>query len=200
MVLKDILIKDVNYLLPKYTEITLFLTSLTVFLIMIIEFTMFREFFGSVLNNSDAIFIFSFPVIGFLLSIYYAFSDKKISFYAKGFMLTFVILANFIAGVSAGFHILEVERGFAIIFPFMNFISASVLLVLAHGGAINENSIMDIQAKRSEILVGSIAVIIIFFCSRHILNDYWAVTFSICLVYATNINNFMRKIIIIIRN
>ncbi|MCK4592038.1 hypothetical protein KAT63_01195 [Candidatus Parcubacteria bacterium] len=196
MSLKEIFFKNTSFLFPKYTEATMFLTSLITILILITE-PFLQEI---VIKFFMADFIFAivlmFILLGLLLSIYYAFNDKKISRQNKDIMLSFMIVVNVFIGLSASNYLMSSSHGLSVIFPLVNYLNALFLAFAFRYDFINSGSILDIQAKKSEILIGSIVVIAIFLYSRYVLDNYWAMTFSICLVYATNINNFIRKIII----
>jgi hypothetical protein len=221
--LDKIMPEKIEDVLPKYTEITLFLTSLTAFLI----FSVSPEFRGILLDffiyrgDPKAWFVFIIILIGFASSIYYSFTDIKISKFNRYSMFLFVLMINVLIGLSAGSYLLKNSLGvdgmyyfvewlfgnrtelhlprgsnvLDVIFPIINIINAVILLILWRFKILDETAVLDAQAKRSEILVGSFAVIIIFAYSHYISQDYWAITFSMCLVYATILNEIINKIL-----
>jgi hypothetical protein len=55
--------------------------------------------------------------------------------------------------------------------------------------------IIDKQAKREEVIVGTIAVFILFFISNYIFKNHWSITFSICTSYAALFNEMMSRLL-----
>ena len=195
MSLKEIVVQKIEFLLPKYTEVTLFLTSLIAFLIFITEVSLRNTIIDFFKADISIAIVLLFILIGFALSIYYAFTDKKIPSYHKEAMLAFMLVVNVFVGMSAMFYLANYSHGWTYIFPAINYFNALFLGLAFKVNAINADSILDIQAKRSELLLGSAVVMIIFIYSRYVLNDYWAITFSMCLAYATTINEIINKIL-----
>lgn len=196
--IRNVLETNVDFLLPKYTEIDLFLLSLIIFLSFISDQS-FREsvimafFFHLDGGTIVALILF---ILGIIFSIYFTFVDDNIPVYIKGIVLFFAVSTNVCIGISAGYYMLENSHSLNLIFPLMNISNSIFLLIVYRAGALNENAISDIQAKRSEVIISSIAMVIIFIYSKYVLNNYWAITFSICLVYASNIKDLIKKVII----
>ncbi|MBU1046043.1 hypothetical protein KJ616_02905 [Patescibacteria group bacterium] len=182
-------------LIPTFTEVVLFLTGLTFLLLLFLNTLFLEEFFDFFLRDFDLemIGIMIFFIIGLVMSFYYVFSNKIIPRKSKGYILLFAVIINFLVGFFAGFYALTRAKGFVIIFPSVNIISAFLLLFFVRINLITTKSILDKQAKLSEILIGSIIVIVVFTISQYVFHNYWAITFSLCLVYATNINHFISK-------
>jgi len=183
-------------IIPKYTEVVLFLMSLT-FLLLFINNPLFKEeFLDFFFSGSDVwLSIGGIAILyGIYLSIYHAFSEKKITKRTKFVMLFFAVVVSALVGLKAGFYILEQPgQGFFIIFPILNIASALLLLILFRVDVITISSISDRQAKRSEIILGSIAVLFILLVSQFILKNYWAITFSMCVAYATDVNEIINN-------
>ena len=196
MVSKETSMTGFNYFIPKYTEATMFLTSLITFLLILTEPFLQEVIINFFIEGFFFALMLLFILFGSFLSIYYAFNDKKIPNQNKDIMLTFMIVVNVFIGMSASNYLMNSSHGLSVIFPLVNYFNALFLAFAFRYDIINSGSILNIQAKKSEILIGSIVVIAIFLYSRYVLDNYWAMTFSICLVYATNVNNFIRKIII----
>lgn len=184
-----------DYFIPKYTEATMFLTSLATFLLFVMETSLREGIIDIFISDFFIAVIILFISLGFFLCIYYAFNEKIIIKQNKDFMLVFVIVINVFVGMNATFYLMDTASGLNIIFPLVNYFNALFLAFAFRHNIINANSILDVQAKKSEILIGSILVIVIFFYSKYILGNHWALTFSICLVYTTNINNIIRKLL-----
>jgi uncharacterized BrkB/YihY/UPF0761 family membrane protein len=132
--------------------------------------------------------------VGAFLSTYHVFTKRLMTKLEKQVMVTFAVFTNFIAGYFAGEHILKQSKGIWIIFPILNIASAVLLLFLFRMGVIKEDSISDKQAKKSEIILGAIFVFITFLVSQYFFKNYWAITFSVCTSYATNLNEVFNKI------
>jgi hypothetical protein len=94
----------------------------------------------------------------------------------------------------ASIHILKESKGIWIIFPFLNFVSAYLLAKLYEADIITTDVIIDKQAKREEVIVGTIVVFIIFFISNYIFKNHWSITFSICTSYAALFNEMITKL------
>lgn len=101
-------------------------------------------------------------------------------------MISFAVFANAGAGISAGIYLLKTTSGLWTIFPILNLANTILLLLLFRIGKINEKSISDEQSRLWEIVLGSVIVLIIIFISHYIYKNYWALTFSIAVAYATS--------------
>ena len=175
---------------PKYTEVGLFLMSLT-FLLLLISSPPFRkEMYNFIFSEMDekVIFLPFLILAGIFLSTYHVFTKRLITKLEKYVMVVFAVLLNAIVGVEAGFYILKQAKGFWIIFPILNIASAILLIILLRAGIIKEDSLSDKQAKKTEVILGTIFTFLIFWISHYILKNYWAITFSICTSYAINLS------------
>jgi len=182
-------------LIPTFTEVALFLMSLTFLLLFFSNNLFAEEILNFLLDDFDLemIGVVLFFIIGLGMSVYHSFSNKKVTRASKNFMLFFAVMINFMIGLAAGLYVLKVAKGFLVILPIINIINAFLLLTLMRVGKITTMSISDRQAKLREIIVGLIMVIIIFVLSQYFFHNYWATTFSLCVVYATNINDFVSR-------
>lgn len=170
--------------IPKYTEITLFLMGYTFLLLLTINPLFRREFF-------EAKYLPHFiliGIVGIILSVYHVFSKRLMLNIEKYLILIYAISISFIVGCYSGIYALEHSQGIWVIFPALNIVSAFFLFFLFR------TSVLDKQARKSEIILGIILVSIILFISHYILKNYWAITFSISTFYATNLNEIFNKI------
>jgi hypothetical protein len=107
-------------------------------------------------------------------------------------MLVFAVMTNALCGLLASGHILD-NWGDAptilIVFPLWNGINCLLLLLLFRVGVINETSITDENARTGEVIFGFVIVLGIFVVCRFVFELYWALTFSICTVYATSFSD-----------
>jgi hypothetical protein len=196
-------------IIPQYTEISLFLMGLTVLFIVISNFPYFEAYILKSFQNLPRLkitldlisgvifvpFIILAWIYGWFLSIYYAFSEKQMTKNDKRMILNFIIPTTAITGMIASIHILKESKGVWIIFPFFNFFSAYLLAKLYEADIITTTDvIIEKQAKREEVVIGTIAVFIIFFISNYILKNHWSITFSICTSYAALFNEMITKL------
>ncbi|MEK6943172.1 MAG: hypothetical protein AABX00_03870 [Nanoarchaeota archaeon] len=184
---KDILLKF--GLIPHYEEDTLFLMSIAAIILFLISFDLRSDFFYF-FTGSAAITIISI-LIGIYVSIYNAFSNKKKPTGHKFFMLFFAVIINSYIGFKSGTYILSKSSDLWIIFPILNILNSVSLILLFKMGVINENSISDENTNYWELVIGSFVLITIIFISNFIYKNYWAITFSMSVAYATNFNNII---------
>ena len=183
-------------IVPKYTEITLYLISVT-FIMFLLTSSEFRaEAFDFFEDVAAAVFWGAIVLSGLIVSIYGAFTKRILGRKEKNLILLAVIFLNFFVAVHAGKYVLKETQNWLIIFPVLNILNAIFWLFLFRLGAITEKSISDKQAKKEEIVLGTLFVILIFLISHHVFNHYWAITFSVCLVYVTSLVDLSDRIII----
>ncbi len=180
--------------IPNYTEISLFLASLTFFTLAIID----RSFSSYLLNFMGSFKMFYFwgaLLYGSVLSIYYVFSPKEPPLKHKRIMLIFIILLTFIISL-AGFA-LSFKEGltFWIILPAINFLYSLFLFYLLKSEKLDEKSIKNGKARTHEIIIGAIFVILICTVSNFILNNHWVITFSLSMTYTSLINKAVTKVL-----
>jgi len=176
-------------IVPKYTEVGLFLMSLT-FLLLLASSPLFRKemydlIFGEESDGGPAFFLI---LAGMFLSTYHVFTKRLITKGEKRTMVAFAVLLDAIIGVESGFYVLRQAKGVWIIFPILNIANAVLLVILLRAKIIKEDSLLDKQAKRTEVILGTIFTLLIFFISHYIFKNYWAITFSICTSYALNLS------------
>lgn len=182
-------------IIPEFTEITVFLTSFTflIFLFLLFFDDSFRNMI-SLFQTELLIIIMLFALWSIYLSIKYIIPNRMLNKFEKKAVLAFSIFSNLIIGVYAGSYELHHSKGFLIVFPIFNIASAILLWIFFDMKIITIEWVSNKQARYRDIIIGVILVSIIFFISHSILKNYWAITFSICLFYATNINEFINKI------
>ena len=183
-------------IVPRYTEITLYLISLTFILFFSTSFEFRAEALDFFEDKVSAIFWAAIILSGLIISIYSAFTKRILGETEKGLILFAVIFLNFFVAVHAGTHVLKETQGWLIIFPLLNILNAIFWLFLFRFGVITEKSISDEQTKKEEIILGTILLVMIFLISHYVFNHYWAITFSVCLVYATSLVDLSDKLII----
>ena len=180
---------------PRYNEVTLFLTASTFLLLLATN----KEIVEIILNMGggdirNALFV-SFFMIGLIAAIYYALSSKETPQIMKHFMLLFVIITNLGVAVYAFIHF-QKHNDIFLIFPALNVLSAVFMYLLFRAKVIDEECISDENARHLQILVGLAALIAVFLTSQYLLKNYWAITFSMCLTYASLVNDVVTKTIL----
>jgi hypothetical protein len=180
-------------LIPRYTEVSLFLTALTFTLIYAANNEAPRAVTGLATISPAAFLLFIVFLLGLIFSVYYALSDKETPGFAKVCMLMFVILANFGAALFAFASISREANGYYLIFPALNLINAVMLLLMFRGGMVNEECVSNENAKPIDLFIGTASVFVLFLISQYILKNYWAITFSVCLSYSSAINDAVTK-------
>ena len=59
---------------------------------------------------------------------------------------------------------------------------------------INEECISDRNATPKEVVIGLIAVLIVFILCNYVLKLHWAVTLSICIIYTTSFDKGLQSV------
>jgi hypothetical protein len=181
-------------LIPKYSEISLYLTALTFVLLFLTNRDIGDILFDFCFDDLGGVVFFFVFFMGLVSSFYFAVSDVVTPKFIKSSMLLFVISTNLGVAVYGGLYILENLEGFLIVFPVLNMINAFLMLLLLRMQVINEESISNENARPREILVGSVSLVILFVFSQYLLRNFWAVTFSLCLTYSSMINDFVTRL------
>lgn len=181
---------------PTYTENALSLSAL-VFFLLVVTNTSFQKDIADLVGS----FLLTWLILGAGFSIFHAFSKRQKSRFEKIFMIFFIIMINFLVGFNAGEYVLGREaNNFLIIFPLWNMISAILLLLLLNSGVIGPNSISATNMDTEDFIIGAILVTMFFGVSQYVFENYWAITFSICLWYAELLHPFVKKYSVIIKN
>jgi len=198
-------------IIPQYTEISIFLIGLTVVFIVIGNLNLsdilkfFKDFWEQettldfILSVSSISILILVWLYAWFLSIYHIFSEKEVTKSDKKMMLDFTIVTITAVGMIASIHILSESKGIWVIFPIFNFISVYISFLLLNElrkrGIITTTDVIIVkQAKREEVIVGTIAVFILFFISNYIFKNHWSITFSICTSYAALFNEMITKL------
>lgn len=172
---------------PTPNELTAFLTAF-VCLLLIFSYPEFLDFFTSDMDKLDGkttqtvIILGIAALLGFFLSFYHVFTTRPKSYFEKVLLSIFALGANGIAGVVAGFEILPVSWSIWAIFPIWNIVMGySTLYQLG----LDENLITDENVSLLEVFIASIVLLFVFFLAYFRLHLSWALTFSICMFYAS---------------
>lgn len=175
-------------LMPKYSEASLYLMSLTFVLLLIFDRTFRVESMIAWYGG----FVF---IGGFFLSIYHAFSSREKTRLGRLAMLWFaIIVSGVVGGYGFVYGVTKIKTFSAIFFPLLNLINTFLMFLLTRLGGIGYERVSSGQTRRVEIAISSILLFSIFALSHFFWGNFWPTTFSMCLVYATNINSVIKKL------
>lgn len=139
-------------------------------------------------SDPGLIVVYLIFAAGLILPIFHAFSSARKTLIEKKLMLMFAVLTNAFAGVWSATYMLSHAHGWMMIFPAWNIINSIILYTFLREGTIDESSISDDNVDLYELTIGgTIAAVAFLVCDKG-LELNWALTLSICLAYATNLN------------
>ncbi len=177
---------------PDYSELSLFVMGYTCVLFFVANIAWFKNlgphFTG---GQGEGVIIYIIFLAGILLSLFHAFSKRKITSVEKIILLFFAVLLNGFAGLWAGTYYLERMKNIFLIFPIWNIFSSYMLIGSireGYGRGIDENRITDGNVKIIEVAISALIATSVFVISKYMFHNVWAVTLSLCIVYATNLN------------
>lgn len=133
-------------------------------------------------------------VAGCEYSIYHAFKHGRKTRFEKRLMLIFATYVNALAGIAGGVHVFKESHGFLMIFPVWNIICGAWLLFLFRTKAIDESNVSDRDVELPHVLVGLAVLGIVFALCQYVCAYYWAITFSICVGYATSFSKLIWRL------
>ena len=195
--LADLVREDAGWLIPVYDEMSLFLMSMTLILLYAVN-EPFREQIRkwAVIIPKGYVFIAAaFFIIGMGLSIFNVFTTREKTDTEKWIMLFFAVLTNAGTGIISGWYVLSSSsiRDWLIIFPLWNIINGVLLIVMLFK-IIDEECISDRDASIKEVIIGLIAVLVIFIFCNNVFKLHWAVTLSICIIYTTSLDKGLQSV------
>lgn len=182
------------WLFPTPNELTAFLTAFICLLLMF-SYPEFSDFLSGNLEQAPrkaelwVILMGLGATLGFFLSFYHVFSARPKSYFEKVLLSLFTLGANGIAGVVAGFEILPVSWSIWAIFPIWNIVMGySTLYQLG----LDKTLITDENMSLLEVFIASIVLLFVFFLAYFRLHLSWALTFSICMFYASLVTPLLK--------
>ncbi|PKL17716.1 MAG: hypothetical protein CVV49_09505 [Spirochaetae bacterium HGW-Spirochaetae-5] len=184
-------------LVTSYNESTSFVMTITITLLYIKD-KEFRDIFFNLEKVSGKTdftsFIFGiFLIIGILLTIYNAFSNKK-NHWDNEILLTYILLINIFVSLFTFQYLDKLHSNYEVIFPFFNIIYSYTIGILFIKGKIEVKRLFsDKDIQLHEILIDTIIITLIIFYSKNKLNNNWMITFSICISYTITLNSLIIK-------
>ena len=182
--------------IPRYNELALFLMSISFVLLFITHSDLRAASFKPLFKdfNLRAYIALVLFVLGIIFSLYHVFTTREKTDGEKAVMLFFAIFINGLSGIAAGMHMLKDYHGILIVFPIWNIVNGALLLAMYRFEFIDESSIVDDNATAFQVIFGSMVVVAVLIVCRFVFDMYWAITFSICVTYATNINGTVQSL------
>lgn len=187
-----------GWFIPVYDELTLFLMAITLIILCIANASFQEQIHKWIGRFHDGrVFVAGTILLaGMGLSIYHVFTAREKTDFEKWIMLFFAILANAGAGIISGWYVLKSNRiqDWQIVFPLWNIINGALLLLMLRFRIIDEECVSDRDATAGEVIRGLIAIIIVFIFCNYVFKLHWAITFSICIVYATSFDRALQSV------
>ena len=203
-----------RFFLPVFSPLSLFMMSLSFLLVFFFSETLmsgFFEFLDSPHAGPRIAILLLLFTAGLVLSLYHVFAERKITKIEKYAMLFFAVVSNAFCGIFASKHIMGLSSGdidlsflfhirniisgtggpagasrIFLILPIWNIINCVILLASYRTGVLTEKNISDEKAGRFEVLSAIVVIVGIFVFCRFVFKLYWAITFSICVIYSTS--------------
>lgn len=187
-----------GWLIPTYDELSLFLMAATFILLGATNATMREQLYKGI-TAIDDLRVYILAVIflgGIVLSLYHVFTTREKTNYEKMVMLFFAVAANAGTGIISGWYVIKSSNvhNWQLVFPIWNIINGALLLLMLRFEIIDEECISDRDANTTEVIIGLIAVLIIFVFCNYVFKLYWAITFSICIIYTTSFDRALQNV------
>ena len=186
-----------KFLIPKYNELALFLMSVSILTLFILDAQLryhFQEFISDDRYDPRIYLAALFFTLGIVYSIYHIFTHRSKGEWEKTCMLFFAVFVNAISGISAGLHVLEQDGINPLaIFPLWNLANGLLLIFMYRFEFIREEtSIIDDNANFIQAAIGLMIVGVVIVISRHFFELHWSLTFSMCVAYSSNFDRLLQ--------
>jgi hypothetical protein len=158
----------------------------------------FRKILIEVLKVGDPIIwiLVAIMFVGMFFSILHVFTKGQRPDYQKWPMLLFAVCANGLSAIAAGFYILrETPRSWLWIFPLWNVTNSFLLLAFLRVGQITMQDISDEDTTVLQAIVGGSIAVGAFLLCNYVFKFYWAITYSVCVVYATGFSRAVQQLL-----
>lgn len=197
--------------LPSYNRLSLFLISISMLMVLVASDecrrALFRVLIGRVPKGMPWIFILANPMIwlllvllgGAALCVCRLFTARWQSNPVKWLMLWFAVLVNVFTGIYAGQYMLrqiEDPRAYYLyIFPVWNIVNSVVLFALFRYGQVTPKDVSDEDVSILQAVMGTLIAVIVFVLCHYVFKWYWAITYSVCVVYATGFSHAIQQVL-----
>jgi DNA-directed RNA polymerase subunit RPC12/RpoP len=198
--------------IPTFDELSLFLMAYTLIMLFLANTPMREKIcklityvYGNLCTYSQGPLYFLFSLISFVgaisvflfamgLCIYHVCTKRKKTYLEKQVMLILAIFVNLLTAVVAGIYMLINSINWTLIFPLWNLINAYLLFLALASKIVDGECVSDRNATLPQIIIGTLSVLVIFIVCNFVLDLYWAVTFSICIVYTTSFDRALQSV------
>ncbi len=188
-----------HFLIPTYDELSLFLMAVTFILLYATNGRM-REQIRLIMATPDAswLYLVALAFVGALgLCIYHVFTTREKTDLERTIMLAFAVLMNLVTGIVASVYTLTnaLIADWLLIFAVWNIVNAILLVLLVCLRVVDEECISDRDATLPQVVLGLIAVLIIFALCHFVFKLHWSLTFSICIIYTTSFDKALQNVL-----
>jgi len=190
-----------GFLIPTYDKLSFLLMALTLMLLFITNSQMrvFTPDANKVVSQTESFIYYAklFLLIAivpiFLIFRIFGQTDADLK---KEIVLFLAVLINASSGIIAGIYVIgnTTASNWLLVFPIWNIINSFLMLIMFYMKAIDEDCISDRKAAPLRIFLGLIAVVAIFLLCNYVFKLYWAITFSICIIYTTSFDRALQNI------
>ncbi len=190
--------ENLGFLVPTYDRMSLFLMAVTWILLFIMnnELNKSLHTFIFTWNWLLIIYVLIIPSVFLVIGIYQIFIKREKSYFEKTTMLWFAIATNALTGIIAAAYIMENTdvRNWQVVFPLWNIVNAVLLYLMLFFNFIDERCIIDRRVTSYNIIFGLVAAVSIILMCNYVFKLYWAITFSICIVYTTSFDRGFQSV------
>jgi hypothetical protein len=187
-----------GWFIPTYDELSLFLMAATLILLYAMNAPMREQIYYSMTKVHDVrvYAIAVFFLCGLCLSIYHIFTTREKTDFEKKVMLFFAVLTNAGTGILSGWYVIKtsIVHDWLLVFPIWNIVNSVLMLLMLRTEIINEQGISDRNATMAQVAIGLASVFIMFIFCNFVFHLYWAITFSICIVYTTSFDRALQNV------
>jgi len=192
----EIFAENLGFLVPNYDELSLFLMA-GVFVLLYFTNIKLQDDINAFLTRLDIwrryIYLAIF-MLGLFLCLYHVFTKRRKTEVEKGIMLLFAVSINAATGFIAGIYMFRECPGWLFIFPAWNIINSVLLIAMQYINLFDEDKISDRDATKFQIILGMIAILIIYFICNNVFSLHWAITYSICIIYTTSFDRGLQSV------
>ncbi len=187
-----------GFLIPTYDELSLFLMAATLILLYVGN-SQIRSSIHYFLTHAKDTRVFVLGLVflfGLCLCLYHVFTRREKTNFEKSIMMLFAVATNAGTGIISGWYVIKnsAVHNWLLVFPIWNIINGIMLLAMFRFRIIDERCISDRDATAGQVILGLIAVFIIFIFCNFVFKLYWAITFSICIVYTTSFDKALQSV------
>lgn len=177
-------------LIPTFSADAVFLLAVSILIICYINNAAFQQLSDVLSNSTKALLI---VVVGLGFTFYTAFFARFKTETQKHYMLWFALIVNFIIGLTSFSSLKPDEAWFHYIFPILNAGAFGVVILFSYAGLYNTSRISTKSSEYSNLIYGTMAVILITGLYEYLFHAPWQITLSVSAAYANMFNTSITK-------